>query len=245
MTPAMRSIPPPLVVALVFIVGWEVLSLAVGGQIIASPGVTLARLLTMMMTSHFWLDVLETGHAFLLSVILSTVFGFALGILLGLNPLTSDVVEPLLVTFYSLPKVTLYPVVLLLFGLGMSAKVAFGVMHGLVPITLITRNAVRQIKPVHLRTAKVLHLGAPQMIRWVVGPAILPELIVGLRIGISLSLLGVIIGEMFASKRGLGFSAMNAMNLGDIPSILAIGVFISAIAIIVNIVLLKVEVRLR
>ena len=241
----MRSVLPPLIIALVFVAGWQVLSVAVGGQIIASPGATIARLIGMMATVHFWLDVAETGYAFLWSVILSTIVGFALGILLGLNPLTSDVLEPLLVTFYSLPKVTLYPVVLLLFGLGMSAKVAFGVMHGLVPITLITRNAVRQIKPVHLRTARVLKLGGPQMIRWIIAPAILPELIVGLRIGFSLSLLGVIIGEMFASKRGLGFSAMNAMNLGDIPSILAIGVFISVIAVAVNVALLRVEAQLR
>jgi NitT/TauT family transport system permease protein len=173
------------------------------------------------------------------------MFGVALGIGLGVYPRTSDVIEPLLVSFYSLPKVTLYPLVLLAFGLGMPAKVAFGVMHGLVPITLLTRNAIAQIKPVHLRTAKVLRLDAIETARSIVLPAILPELVAAVRIGFSLSLLGVIIGEMFASKRGLGFAAMNAMGLGDIPSIMAIGVFLAGFAVVSNVALLAIEKKIR
>ena len=64
----------------------------------------------------------------------------------------------MLAGFYTIPKVTLYPVVLLMFGLGMSAKVAFGVMHGLVPVTLLTLGAVRNLPPTLLRTARVLRL---------------------------------------------------------------------------------------
>jgi len=242
---AMRHLLPPLVVALVFVIVWEILSVTTGGHSIASPEVTLTRLVAIMGTARFWLDVVETGIAFLYALALSMIFGVALGIGLGANPRTGDVVEPILVSFYSLPKVTLYPLVLLAFGLGMPAKVAFGVMHGLVPITLLTRNAIAQIKPVHLRTAKVLRLGAIETARSIVLPAILPELVAGVRIGFSLSLLGVIIGEMFASKRGLGFAAMNAMGLGDIPSIMAIGIFLAAFAVVSNVALLAIEKKIR
>jgi NitT/TauT family transport system permease protein len=242
---AMRHLLPPLAVAFVFVIGWKILSVATGGHSIASPEATLTRLVAIMGTIRFWLDVVETGIAFLYSLALSMIFGVALGIGLGVNPRTSDVIEPILVSFYSLPKVTLYPLVLLAFGLGMPAKVAFGVMHGLVPITLLTRNAIAQIKPVHLRTAKVLRLDAIETARSIVLPAILPELVAGVRIGFSLSLLGVIIGEMFASKRGLGFAAMNAMGLGDIPSIMAIGVFLAGFAVVSNVALLAIEKKIR
>ena len=69
-------------------------------------------------------------------------------------------VEPVLGAFYALPKVTLYPVVLLLFGLGGAAKVAFGVMHGLIPIGLVTMAAVLEVRPVLLRTGRAMRLGA-------------------------------------------------------------------------------------
>ena len=64
----------------------------------------------------------------------------------------------MLVALYSIPKITLYPILLLAFGLGMSAKVAFGAIHGIIPIALFTLNAVRNIKPILLKTGRVLKL---------------------------------------------------------------------------------------
>jgi NitT/TauT family transport system permease protein len=241
----MRGVIPPVVVAVVLLAGWQVLHMAAGADTISAPGETLMFLVKLMGTAWFWLDVGETGMAFLWALLLSMAIGIALGVILGLQRTAGDVIEPLLVIFYSLPKVTLYPVVLLMFGLGISAKIAFGVMHGLVPITLLTRNAIRQLKPVYWQTARVLQLSHAEAVRLVVLPAIVPELVAGIRIGLSLSLLGVLIGEMFASKRGLGFAAMNAMGLGDIKTILAIGVFLAAFAIAANVGLLFLEHAVR
>ena len=61
---------------------------------------------------------------------------------------------------YSIPKITLYPVILLLFGLGISAKIAFGVIHGIIPVILFTMNAVRNIRAVYLRSARAMRLTA-------------------------------------------------------------------------------------
>ena len=86
----------------------------------------------------------------------------ALGLWLGLRRFAGDVAEPILVALYTIPKVTLYPVMLLVFGLGLSAKVAFGVIHGMVPIVLFTLGAVKTLPPVYLRTARALRLTAMQ-----------------------------------------------------------------------------------
>lgn len=240
-----RALVAPLLVGAGLLACWQAVHAAAGSDLITAPAETLVFLARMMGTARFWLDVGETGLAFVWALGLSVVLGIGLGVVLGLNRLTGDVVEPLLVTFYALPKVTLYPLVLLSFGLGMSAKVAFGVMHGLVPITLVTRNAITQLRPVYLRSARVMGLGRVATVRRVVLPAVVPDMVAGIRIGFSLSLLGVIIGEMFASKRGLGFAAVNAMNLGDIRTILAIGVFLAAFAVVTNSGLLSVERAIR
>jgi len=243
MRQTLRNLLPPLTMAAVFLVGWQLLHVLAKADEISSPAETVALLVRMMDTARFWQDVAETGLAFVWALLLS--FGIVLGVVLGLSRPTGDAVEPILVAFYSLPKVTLYPLVLLAFGLGMSAKVAFGVMHGLVPITLLTRNAISQLKPVYLRSAQVMRLSRSQVALKVVLPAIFPELVAGTRIGFSLSLLGVLIGEMFASKRGLGFAAVSAMGLGDIKTILAIGVFLAAFAVAANSAMLMLERSLR
>jgi NitT/TauT family transport system permease protein len=107
-------------------------------------------------------------------------------------------------------------------------------MHGLIPIAIFAMNAIRQMKPVYLRSSRVLRLTSLQTATRIVLPAILPELLSGVRIGFSLTLLGVLIGEMFASRHGLGFLITNAMGLGDMATIMAVALFLTAFALTAN-----------
>ena len=232
-------------VLLALLAAWQALAWWAGSAALASPAATGARLAGLAATAAFWGHATETFAAVLAALLISAAGGLALGLALGAHRFSAEVAEPLLVALYALPKVTLYPLVLLCFGLGPSAKVAFGAMHGLVPVALFAMGAVRALPPVLLRTARVLRLSPWATVRSVVAPAILPEIATGLRVGASLSLLGVLIGEMFASQRGLGFLITNAINLNDTATILAVTLLVSAAAVGANASLLAFERRLR
>jgi NitT/TauT family transport system permease protein len=230
----MRRFGGTAIVILACIAIWQSLYLYVGDSALASPLQTVEKLAVLLRNGDFWTHVTETGRAFVLALLIAVLGGVSLGVILGLGRLAGDVAEPILVTLYSVPKIVLYPLVLLCFGLGMSAKVAFGVMHGLIPITLFSMNAIRQMKPVYRRTSQVLRLTTLQTALTVIVPAILPEIISGVRLGFSLTLLGVLIGEMFASQRGLGFLLTSAINLGQIDTIMAIALLLTIFAIACN-----------
>jgi len=230
----MRRFGGTAIVILACIAIWQLLYLYVGDSALASPLQTVEKLSVLLRNGDFWTHVTETGRAFVLAVLIAVLGGISLGVILGLGRLAGDVAEPILVTLYSVPKIVLYPLVLLCFGLGMSAKVAFGVMHGLIPITLFSMNAIRQMKPVYRRTSQVLRLTTLKKALTVIVPAILPEIISGVRLGFSLTLLGVLIGEMFASQRGLGFLLTSAINLGQIDTIMAIALLLTVFAIACN-----------
>lgn len=230
----MRRFGGTAIVILACIAIWQSLYLYVGDSALASPLQTVEKLSVLLRNGDFWTHVTETGRAFVLALLIAVLGGISLGVILGLGRLAGDVAEPILVTLYSVPKIVLYPLVLLCFGLGMSAKVAFGVMHGLIPITLFSMNAIRQMKPVYRRTSQVLRLTTWQTALTVIIPAILPEIISGVRLGFSLTLLGVLIGEMFASQRGLGFLLTSAINLGQIDTIMAIALLLTVFAIACN-----------
>jgi NitT/TauT family transport system permease protein len=189
--------------------------------------------------------VTETGLAFLQALAIAWIGGVGIGVLLGGHKLSGEVAEPILVGLYSLPKITLYPVILLLFGLGMSAKVAFGALHGIIPVVLFTMSAVRNVNRTYLRAGRSMRLTPMQMAWYILIPATLPEIFSGLRIGFSLTLLGTMLGELFASQRGLGFLLMTAIDLNDVQTILAIAVLISLFAVITNSILLAIDRRLR
>lgn len=230
-----------LVLAAVILVAWQVLSWLAGPTALTSPTETFRHLGNMLATERFWGHVAETGRAFALAALISLIGGVAVGTLLGLHRMSGVVAEPILISLYSLPKVTLYPLVLLVFGLGISAKVAFGAMHGLIPVAIFTMKAIMQIKPVYWRSAHAMRLTSAQTAFTVALPAVIPEVTAGARLGLSLSLLGVLIGEMFASQRGLGFLITGAMGLGDIATIMAAAVFITVFAVTLDSLLLMAQ----
>lgn len=241
----MRQFIDSMLVVVAILVIWQVLAMMAGDIALASPAVTAARAVELLGSARFWEHVGETSAALLYSLLIAVLGGMAIGIALGLHRLSGEVAGPILVSLYSLPKVTLYPLILLVFGLGMPAKIAFGAIHGIIPIIIFTMGAVRTIAPVYFKTARVMQLSTGQLVRTVILPAALPEIVSGLRVGFALTLLGVLIGEMFASQRGLGYLVMNAIGTLDVPTMMAVVLFLAIVAITISAALLHIDRRLH
>lgn len=233
-----------IVTILACVAVWQALYAYAGEAAISSPFATLGYLAEFVGTRRFWDSFAATMTAFVSAFLISAVLGILAGLGLGLWRFAGEVGEPVIAAIYSIPKVTLYPMVLLIFGLGISAKVAFGVIHGVIPIILFTLGAVKTINPVMLRTARAMRLTPAQTIRTVLAPAALPEMATGLRVGFSLTLLGVLIGEMFASQRGLGFLIINGISLHNVRMTTAIILVVVLFAIAANGLLLWLDRRL-
>ena len=234
-----------VVVTLIFIGAWQLVHSVGGSEVLTSPADTVMRLGKLMQSDSFMGHLQETLNALWVSLLISCFGGAAIGIALGANRRLGEIIEPLIVTFQAVPKVTLYPVILLLFGLGFTAKVAFGAMHGLVPMTLITLNAVRSLNPSLRRTARAFRLSRAQLFSTVLIPATVPEIVTAMRLSFSVTFLGVMVGEMFASKRGLGFMIMNGISINDVSTMMAITLLIGVFAIVANGILLAVDNRLH
>jgi NitT/TauT family transport system permease protein len=243
--PVIRRVGDTGVLIIVALLLWQGLYEAVGDVALTPPLATFAHAGALLRSAPFLRHLAATADAFAVSVAIGSLAGVAAGLALGFRRFSGEVAEPILTALYTLPKVTLYPLVLLLFGLGISAKIAFGIMHGIIPVVLFTMGAVRNIEPVHLKTARVLRLSAWQTATTILAPAVIPEIFTGLRVGFSLTLLGVIIGEMFASQRGLGFLVINGINTHDVPTMMAVILLIIVFAIAASSLLLAADRKLH
>lgn len=242
---SVRSLRNGAVLILVLLAIWQGLYWMVGDVALRSPLQTVMFTAKLLGSDSFWPHLAETATAFGVALALSVVLGLAIGFALGTNRFANDVFEPMLVTAYSIPKITLYPILLLMFGLGISAKIAFGTIHGVIPIALFTISAVRNIRPVLVKTGRVMGLRPFEMVTRVLLPAAMPEIFAGLRIGFSLTLIGTLLGEMFASQRGLGFLLMNAIGLHNIDVIMALTFLLTLFAGAASILLLHLNRRLQ
>jgi NitT/TauT family transport system permease protein len=238
---ATRRAADTLIIVIALLMIWQALHQLVGETALPGPLATMSYLARLVPTPRFAENAAATATSFAFALLLAYGIGLAIGVWMGAHRLSGAVGEPILVAIYSLPKITLYPVILLIFGLGISGKVAFGALHGVLPVALLTMAAIRNISPVYLKSARTMKLSSWQTIAMVLFPATLPEVVAGLRIGFTVTLLGVLLAEMFASKQGLGFLIINAMSLLQTEEMMTIAILLFAFAAVANALLLWME----
>ena len=222
------------VVPMALVAAWAAAARLVGPVFLPGPIETVATfqhgLTTGWLTENVGITLVELALGFVWAV----GIGLPLGIALGLSRVLREAYEGPLISLYAVPKVTLFPIFLFLFKLGPESKVAFGAFHGLFPIAILTWSAMRAIQPVHLKLARSLRLTPWQITRAVVAPAILPSIMIGLRLALNLTFLGVILGEMFGARRGLGVLLMAGGAAFDMGRIVVVVCLVALLALAAN-----------
>ena len=241
----MRRVVRAAILIAVMLAAWQALFWFVGSSALTAPLDTIRYSAELLSSPTFYPHLMETAQAFAVALAIAMSCGILIGFALGLHRFAADVGEPVLVALYSIPKLTLYPIVLLAFGIGMPAKVAFGAIHGIMPIAIFTLGAVRSLNPVYLKAARVMRLSPSTIAVRVLAPAAIPEIFTGIRIGFSLTLIGTLLGEMFASQRGIGHLLIQAIGLHNVRMIMALTLLLVVIAVTASALLLAVDRRLR
>jgi NitT/TauT family transport system permease protein len=224
-----------MAVPILIIVLWQISSILLGELILPSPLKTFSVLKGGLIGSG-WLfsDLKDTMIELLFGYFFAVIIGMTVGFILGIHRFSREVLEPFVLNIYAIPKVTLFPIFLFIFGLGMESKVAFGFFHGLFPIIILTMSAIKDIKTVYVKVGRSFRLNPLQVYKEIVFPSILPSLMTGLRLGFNLSFIGVILGEMAASRSGLGYTLMKSEGAFYMEKVLSIVVVLAVIAIAAN-----------
>lgn len=234
-----------IAVPILIIVLWQFGSMVFGELILPSPLSTFLVLKGGLIGSRWLLsDLKDTMVEVLFGYFFAVIFGLIVGFILGMHRFLREVAEPFVLNIYAIPKVTLFPIFLFIFGLGMDSKIAFGFFHGIFPIIILTMGAIKDIKDVYIKVGRSFRLNMLQVYKEIVFPSILPSLMTGLRLGFNLSFIGVILGEMAASRSGLGYVLMKSEGAFYMEKIITIVIVLAVIAIAVNYIYYIIEGKL-
>jgi ABC-type nitrate/sulfonate/bicarbonate transport system permease component len=159
--------------------------------------------------ADLWLTVKEIVAAYALAV----GAGLAVGAVLGLYRTIGRAYGPILAALYAVPAVVWYPSLMLFFGLDAASKIAFGFLLGFFPITLAVLAGIRQVNPQLVTVARAFGARPPTVFVKVLVPGMLFTLVGGLRTGLALAVVGVIVGEILGSKAGMGALINHAYGL--------------------------------
>jgi NitT/TauT family transport system permease protein len=171
----------------------------------------------------------KTAVAYVVAVTLGVGAGLALGSARRLR----DVLNPFVVALYGMPKILVLPWIVLLLGFGTAPAIVYGAIHGFFPVLVLVMGAVRDVDPHLVTVAHAYGASRRQLYGKVILPAIVPAVVASMRLGVVFCLLGVLIVEMFAGVRGMGYVMGSLANGFRAPELFAATALVSASSIVI------------
>ncbi len=183
---------------------------------------------------HLGASLMRIGLALLAAL----VFAIPVGVAIGRNRIAQGIFDPLIEFYRPVPPLAYLPLIVIWFGIGELAKVLLIYLAIFAPIAIASANGVRNVDPVRLRAAQSLGATRVQLLRHVILPNALPEILTGIRIGLGVGWSTLVASELVAATRGLGFMVQSAGQF------LATDVVVSGI-LVIALVAFAIELGLR
>lgn len=192
---------------LAFLLVWELMAQVAFSRLkIVFPSLlTIASALGEVLTTpEFYYHLAVSTQEVAISFALAAVIGITFGTLLGTSEFVAEAVEPLIYYFSTIPKIVLYPLFLVALGVGFESKIAMGFFSAIFPITVNTLTGALNVREDLIKVARVFEASPREIFENVYLPATITHIVNGLRLGIGVAIIGVLLGELAASQAGIG-----------------------------------------
>ncbi|MFJ5698972.1 ABC transporter permease [Arthrobacter sp. NPDC093139] len=177
-------------------------------------------------------------------LLLAVVVGIAGGLVLGETRWLREIVDPVIHFFRSVPQAALVPLIIGAFGIGQGPKIytiAFACMW---PVLLNTIDGVLSVEPTIRKFSKVYRIPPWLHFRRVVLPAALPQIVAGIRVALPIGITVMVVSELFAANKGLGFYILNASATFQVPETWAGALLVGVIGYILSLLFIVFERRI-
>ena len=150
-------------------------------------------------------DIAYSGKNFVIGFAIALVTGVVLGVLVGWYRRLELLLDPFLNALYATPRIAMIPLIIIWFGIGMWSKVFIVFLSAFFPILINTIGGVKAMDADLLRAARAFCASDRQIFTTLAIPGSVPFILTGIRQGVALGLIGVVVGEMFGGSEGIGF----------------------------------------
>ncbi len=225
-----------LLVALVIFGAWEAVSRSglFYGEVIPSLTRIWTSLIKLLGDGVFYRNLQVTTFETVVALAIGAGCGIAVGIGLGANRFLMRAFEPYVYYLSPTPRIILFPVMIMWFGVGPSSKIALGALSAFFAIALSTAAGMRQIDPVLIRVGRSFRASLWQMTLKIYLPAMRVPILNGLRLGMGTAIITVLLGETKLSNQGLGYMIMQVYTRFDMPGLYALLIVVFLLAGAVN-----------
>jgi NitT/TauT family transport system permease protein len=237
-----RRVAWPLAVAALVLSAWSgAASLSVSG-LLPSPVQVLLALVELVEKGLLIKYIVASLFRVTWGFSLACIAGVPLGLSLGWFASARSAFNPLIQLLRPISPIAWIPLAILWFGLSDLAPIFLIFLASLFPIVTATMAAVQQIQPVYLRAARNFGFSGLSLIRSVILPAAMPQIITAMRIALGIAWLVVVAAEMIAVNSGLGYLIIDARNAGRRYDLVIAGmIIIGTIGLVLDVAVRRLE----
>jgi len=235
-----------ILIFLLFIIIWQILSdkEIINPFIFSSPKKILNCIINLHIKGNLYNHILIT--------VLETIFSFTLGTILGIiiasimwwNKFIAKVIDPYLTIINSLPKIALGPIIIIWAGASIKSIILMALLISVVVTIISVYQGFIETDPIKFKLMKSLGATKLQIYKKLILPSSIPNIISALKINISMSLIGVIMGEFLVSKEGIGYLIMYGSQVFNLDLVMAGILILCIVATIMYYTILYIERKL-
>lgn len=174
-------------------------------RVLPAPSVILSELFRLLGEGQFWNDAARTGVEVAFSILFGSLLGFAAGLTFWKLPSIGRIFEPYLVSFYAVPLVLFYPVMIVIVGINAMSVIILATVMAAIPMALNTAVGLNTMPPVYMKLARSVKASPQQTLFAIAIPAAGPFIVAGLRLAVVYALIGTIAMEFTTAQAGLGY----------------------------------------
>jgi ABC-type nitrate/sulfonate/bicarbonate transport system permease component len=228
---------------IMLLVLWEVL-VRVGildARFFPAPSKIFETLMELIRDGSLWANTWASLQRLFWGFLLGAIPALVLGIAMGLNRSLRAIVDPLIATTYPIPKSAIFPLILLIFGLGEASKIVMVAIGVFYPVLINSVTGVLEINKIYLDVGRNFKASRWQTFRTIAFPGAVPHIMSGVKLGIGMGLILIAIAEMIGAKSGLGFMIWNAWEILSVETMYVGLIVIALLGFIFSMTLNEIE----
>jgi len=198
------------------------------------PSEVAGALRTLLQSSEFLADASNTIVRVMAAFAIGAPIALAIGFMMGENIDLGRSLSPVFNLVLSVPQSIFLPIFVLLFGLGFTEKLIFGITHVFFVVAVNAMAAARGVPHGQIELARSFGANKLRIYRSIYLPAMAPQIVTGLRLGLIFDIIGILLAEMYASRDGLGVLLLRWGESYDVDKLMAATVLISLATILIN-----------
>lgn len=235
-----------ILILIVFLIIWQLLSdyKIINPFIFSSPIKVVETIINLHTTGDLYNHILITVWETLISFILGTLLGILIASIMWWNKFFAKVIDPYLTVLNSLPKVALGPILIIWVGAGMQSIVVIALLISTIITIINVYQGFINIDPIKIKLMQTFKATKSQIYFKLILPGTISNIISCFKVNISMSLIGVIMGEFLVSKEGIGYLIMYGSQVFNLDLVITGTIILCIVAAIMYSLVLYIEKKL-